>query len=77
MRTNPKAKAKYIVSRCLGLRLRFQPKYKRWIMTGGKFGIHSLFAPNVYNARVASHWEGYIKNNGIDPMGMTFNDFVV
>ncbi len=75
MKTNSKAKQKYIVSRCLNLRLWFQPKHERWTMTGSKFGIHSLFAPHVYNARVAFYWEGYIKNNDIDPMKMTFNDF--
>jgi hypothetical protein len=75
MKTNPKAKRKYIVSKCENLRLWFQPKYKQWIMTGGKFGIHYLFEPNVYNSRVATHWMGYIKNNGLSSYNMTFNDY--
>ena len=75
MKTNPKQTRKYIVSRCEKLRLWFQPKYKRWTMTGGRYGSHDLFAPHVYNARVAAHWEGYMKNNGMDPVKSEFNDY--
>ena len=75
MKTNPKAKRTYVVSKCGSLKLSYNPKSSLWTFTGGQFGDHHIYAPNVYNARVGEHWKGYIVNNNLNPQNSTYNNY--
>lgn len=55
-----------IKARCGQLRLKFNRKAGRWLMTGGKYGEHCIYEP-CYNTRTNAHWFGYCQNNGHKP----------
>jgi hypothetical protein len=49
-----------------GIKLQYDTNNNQWIMTGGKYGQHSIYEPPVFNDRVYAHWLGYLINNGIN-----------